>query len=242
MYCAAPSVLPPDTDLVPPTRMEFIWIPPGEFQMGSTTYSSNDLFEAELPVTHVRLTEGFWLGKYEVTQEEWEAVMGSNPSHFGDCPRCPVESVSWMDVQKFITRLNADAGTDLYRLPTEAGWEYAARGGTTGDAYGGNTDDIAWWSENSGDRTHSVGQKVPNGFGLHDMLGNVSEWASDRHRKYPGATVTDPRGEEPGEHGLRVARGGGWSGYTFHIRAPIRGIVPPGQGSWNYGFRLLRTR
>ena len=116
------------------------------------------------------------IGKYEVTQELWQAVMGSNPSHFNECgPDCPVEQVSWDDVQAFIAKLNAREGGQRYRLPTEAEWEYAARAGTSGDRYG-NLDAIAWYVDNSRDRTHPVGQKAPNAWGLHDMLGNV--WPS----------------------------------------------------------------
>ena len=135
--------------------MEFVWVPAGEFRMGSTnSEADND----EQPVTQVRISRAFDLGKYEVTQGQWEAVMGSNPSSFKECGLdCPVESVSWEDVQEFIGRLNAMDGAGTYRLPTEAEWEYAARAGTTGDRYAGNLDGIAWCEENSGGRTHPVG-------------------------------------------------------------------------------------
>ena len=149
--------------------------------MGSTNrYAYND----ESPVTRVRLTRGFWMGKYEVTQDQWQSVMGNNPSHFTNCGGdCPVEEVSWIDTQNFIERLNARSGGGKYRLPTEAEWEYAARAGTTTDTYAGDItqptgDDpvvnrIGWYRENSGGSTHPVGEKEPNTFGLHDMLGNV---------------------------------------------------------------------
>ena len=143
--------------------MEFAWIPAGEFRMGSTSSLADD---NENRVTRVRVSRGFWLGRHEVTQAEWEAVMGSNPSYFDECGGdCPVERVSWDNVQKFIGRLNALEGEARYRLPTEAEWEYAARAGTGGDRYGGDLDGIAWYDGNSGDRTHAVGQKAPNAFG-----------------------------------------------------------------------------
>ena len=134
--------------------------------------------------------------------------MGSNPSHFDECGRsCPVELVTWEDAQEFIGRLNGRSGGNRYRLPTEAEWEYAARAGTTGDRYG-NLDAIAWYRDNSRYRTHPVGQKAPNAWGLHDMLGNVEEWVEDRYGDYPGGAVTDPRGPGSGLYQVyRVYRG-----------------------------------
>ena len=137
--------------------IEFTWIPPGQFQMGST---SSESFSGERPVTQVRISRGFWMGKYEVTQRQWEAVMGSNPSRFKECGAdCPVELFSWEEVQEFIGKLNErQRGTGYeYRLPTEAEWEYAARAGTTEDRYG-DLDEIAWCSSNSGGTTHPVGR------------------------------------------------------------------------------------
>ena len=120
--------------------MEFVWVPAGEFRMGST---SSEAFDSEQPVTRVRISRGYWLGRHEVTQGQWQAVMGTNPSKFSGCGRCPVEQVSWEDAQGFIRSLNARSGGNRYRLPTEAEWEYAARAGTAGDRYG-NLDAIAW--------------------------------------------------------------------------------------------------
>ena len=129
------------------TEMEFVWVPAGEFRMGSKSSEAND---NERTRTRVRISQGFYLGKYEVTQGQWEAVMGSNPSEFDECgPDCPAEMVSWDDVQEFIAKLNAREGRQRYRLPTEAEWEYAARAGTGGDRYG-NLDVIAWYGDNSG--------------------------------------------------------------------------------------------
>ena len=198
--------------------IEFVWVPPGEFRMGSTSrHADSD----EKPVTRVRISRGFWLGKFEVTQRQWQSVMGSNPSRFKNCGGdCPVERVSWDDVQEFIGKLNARSGGRRYRLPTEAEWEYAARAGTETDTYAGDItkprgkdpvlNRIAWYGENSGGRTHPVGRKAPNAFGLHDMLGNVWEWVGDWYGDYPGGTVTGPSG--PGSGSDRVFRGGGWGG------------------------------
>ena len=226
--------------------MEFVGIPPGEFLMGSTSRHARN---NEQPVTRVRISQGFYLGKTEVTQAEWQAVMGNNPSNFENCGRCPVEQVSWEDVQVFMGRLNARAGGERYRLPTDAEWEYAARAGTTTDTYAGDVTEplgndsvvnrIAWYGANSGIRTHPVGQKAPNGFGLHDMLGNVWEWVGDWYGDYPGGAVTDPTG--PGSGSIRVDRGGSWADNAGVCRSAFRNGYSPGNGSINLGFRLLRT-
>ena len=215
--------------------MEFVRIPAGEFRMGSTSSEASD---REQPVTQVRISRGFWLGKYEVTQAEWQGVMGTNPSKFFGCAQCPALYVSWDEVQEFIGNLNARGRGPRYRLPTEAEWEYAARAGTTGDRYG-NLDAIAWYGDNSGGRTHPVGQKAPNAWGLHDMLGNVSEWVADWHDDYPGGVVTDPRGPVSGSH--RVSRGGGLIPFARYSRASFRNFGGPGIRSILIGFRLLRT-
>ena len=208
----------------PIAGMEFVRVPAGEFLMGST---SEEAYSLEQPVTRVRIGRAFELGKHEVTQAEWEAVMGSNPSRFDECGGdCPVEDVSWDDVQDFIGRLNALEGEVRYRLPTEAEWEYAARAGTAGDRYAGNLDAIAWYDGNSGGSTHPVGQKAPNAFDLHDMLGNVWEWVQDRYGGYPGGSVTDPK--RPGSGSARVLRGGGWIFDARHCRASNRLFNAPG--------------
>ena len=226
--------------------MEFAWIPAGEFRMGSTSSRADD---DERPRTRVRISRGFYLGKYEVTQELWHAVMGTNPSHFSGCARCPVEEVSWDDAQAFVERLNGRSAGTSYRLPTEAEWEYAARAGTRGDDYAEDLDAIAWHEGNSGERTHPVGQKTPNAWGLHDMLGNVNEWVQDWYGIYPGGRVADPRGPSAGKHDLRVYRGCSWfiggGPYDNDCRPSSRlswGVVSsPNRGSWHIGFRLLRV-
>ena len=214
--------------------MEFVWIPAGEFLMGSPSYSNERQHE-------VRISQGFWMGKYEVTQGEWEAVMGSNPSFFDQCgSRCPVETVSWFDVLGYIRRLNERESRKgyRYRLPTEAEWEYAARAGTTGAQYG-ELNEIAWYIGNSGRTTHPVGQKVPNAWGLHDILGNVWEWTGDRYGEYPAGKVTDSGGPSMGSR--RVFRGGSWSNYAVGVRSAIRSHNLPGYRNGTRGFRLVRT-
>ena len=228
-------------------EMEFVGIPPGEFQLGSTSgHTGRD----EKPVTRVRSSRGFYLGKYEVTQAQWRAVMGTNPSGFKGCGGdCPVERVSWEDVQVFIGRLNARSRSGRYRLPTEAEWEYAARAGTSSDTYAGDISEplstdpvvngIAWYRNNSGRRTHPVGRKAPNGWGLYDMLGNVGEWVGDWYGSYPGGAVTDPAG--PGSGSRRVSRGGSWRSSAGFCRSALRGRISPGTRLNSLGFRLLRV-
>ena len=219
--------------------MEFVWIPPGEFLMG-TPRTEEGGYGGEAQ-HEVRIRRGFWLGKYEVTQREWEAVMGTNPSRFSDCgPRCPVENVSWFDAVEFIQRLNereAPGGYE-YRLPTEAEWEYAARAGTSGIRYG-ELEEIAWCSNNSGGQTHPVGLKRPNALGLYDMLGNVWEWTGDWYGEHSSGTVMAPEGPEAGPH--RVFRGGGWLYRARYVRSAARSISSPGYRYHDIGFRLVRT-
>ena len=204
--------------------------------MGSTSEEADG---DEQPLTRVRISRAFELGKHEVTQAEWEALMGSNPSFFEECGGdCPVEQVSWDDVQEFIGSLNALEGEARYRLPTEAEWEYAARAGTTGDRYAGDLDAIAWYGEGLDGSTHPVGQKAPNALGLHDMLGNVWEWVQDWYGGYPGGSVTDPQG--PASGSVRVLRGGSWFYLAWYCRASYRHHDPPGFRNDDLGFRLLR--
>ena len=204
--------------------------------MGSVSPEAED---DEQPVTHVRISQGFWLAKYEVTQAEWETEMRTNPSKFSGCGRCPVDSVSWPDVQDLVRRLNARAGATNYRLPTEAEWEYAARAGTSGDRYTENLDAIAWYEDNSENRRHPVGQKAPNAWGLHDMLGNVIEWVQDWYGRYPGGAVTDPQCPRFGSD--RVIRGGSWWFPARGSRASDRGKITPVNSGNVLSFRLLRT-
>lgn len=217
----------------------FVWIGPGSFVMGSPANEEGRFSdEVQHPVT---LTQGFWLSDHEVTQGEYWAVMGSNPSNFkGDLNR-PVETVSWDEAvlycQKLTERERAAGritAQQAYRLPTEAEWEYAARAGTTGARHG-ELDAIAWWSGNSGYQTRPVKQKVPNAWGLYDMMGNVWEWCSDRYEAYPTAAVTNPTGPALGS--LRVYRGGSWDLVAGTVRSAFRFGLVPGSRLSLLGFR-----
>ena len=218
-----------------PADIEFVGIPAGSFTMGST---SSEAYSHEQPLTGVRIRRGFELGRFEVTQGQWQSVMGRNPSWDSRCgPNCPVTNVSWDDTQGFIARLNADGGPYEYRLPTEAEWEYAARAGTTTDRYG-DLGAIAWHSGNSGDRIHPVGQKSANPFGLHDMIGNVYEWVRDWYGSYPGGSVTDPTGPTIGAE--RVLRGGSKHHGSVSNRSSNRLSSSAESRYADVGFRVLR--
>jgi formylglycine-generating enzyme required for sulfatase activity len=219
--------------------MEFISIPPGEFVMGCSQ-GDGECDDAERPAHRARITKGFEIGKYEVTQAQWEAVMGSNPSEFKGADR-PVENVSWEDAQQFLSRLNARGDGYRYRLPTEAEWEYAARAGTTGKYYG-ELDEIAWYDGNSGGRTHPVGQKKPNAWGVYDMSGNVWEWCSDWYDEnyYGNSPGADPRGPASGQ--ARSLRGGSWSFSLRSLRVSSRYRAQPFYQINDFGFRCVRGR
>jgi len=218
----------------PVTGMEFVWIPAGEFMMGS------DGGEAvEQPVHKVHI-DGFWMGKYEVTQGQWKAVMYDNPAYFKKGDNYPVEQVNWGDTQDFIAALSERSGNH-FRLPTEAEWEYACKAGTPGQRYG-ELIDIAWFNVNSNIVTHPVGQKKPNAWGLHDMLGNVWEWCQDWYdgRYYAASPSKNPRGASSDSN--RVYRGGSWLHDARHVRAAYRGNLAPSLGDDDLGFRLARTK
>lgn len=218
-----------------PASMEFVAIPPGEFVMGS---DAADAYEDEQPTTRVRISRGFEITKHEVTQGQWQEVMGSNPANFANCgPECPIENVSWHDVQGFLERLAAADPAATYRLPTEAEWEYAARGGGAGAAV---LELVAWSAENSGGQPQPVGGKRPNAFGLHDMAGNVWEWVQDRYGAYGGGAVTDPSGAVTGLK--RVVRGGGWNDAQALCRPTTRNSLRPNAYGTQVGFRVVRNR
>ena len=223
--------------------IEFEKIAPGEFMMGCVE-GDKDCLEDEVPRHRVLLTKGFELGKYEVTQAQWVAVMHNNPSKFDVCgPNCPVENVSYTDVQEFIAVLNALSPDKHYRLPTEAEWEYAARAGTTG-WYGTPGDERlgGWTKNNSLGTTHPVARLRPNDWGLYDMQGNVWEWVNDwYYYLYPPGPATDPTGPATGTS--RVVRGGAWDNSAVDTRTFTRAYKLPTGADYNqgFGFRLART-
>ncbi|MGA1863410.1 formylglycine-generating enzyme family protein [Deferribacter thermophilus] len=221
----------------PITGMEFVYVPGGCFQMGDTF---GDGESDEEPV-HEVCVDGFYMGKYEVTQGQWEKVMGNNPSYFKSCgDDCPVERVSWNDVQNFINKLKRQTGKN-YRLPTEAEWEYACRSGGKKEKYcgGDNIDAVAWYYDNSGGKTHPVGQKQPNGLGIYDMSGNVYEWVQDWYDSsyYRSSPKNNPTGPSSGSS--RVKRGGSWLNLPRLVRASYRNYGTPGSRDNYIGFRLV---
>ncbi|ARA93021.1 hypothetical protein AWN76_007530 [Rhodothermaceae bacterium RA] len=223
--------------------MAFARIPAGTFLMGDIQGVG---YGDELPVHEVTLTKDFYIGKYEVTQAQWQAVMGSNPSWFSSCGvDCPVEWVSWEEAQAFVEALNALEETTAYRLPTEAEWEYAARAGTTTSyAFGDDEDrldDYAWARDNSGRRTQPVGQKKPNLWGLHDIHGNVFEWVQDWYKGdyYLHSPSVDPPGPDVGAE--RAMRGGSWYYNAYDLRVANRGRAAPDYRTNHIGLRLVRS-
>lgn len=220
----------------------FVPIPAGEFTMGSTRGNPD-----EQPPHRVRITRSFEMGKFEVTQAQWDAVMRDphaakdvNPSHFKG-PAKPVENVSWDDAQRFIQRLNKRDPEHVYRLPTEAEWEYACRAGRPdGDAI--PVRDSAWFEGTSERQTHAVGQKKANAWGLHDMLGNVSEWVQDWFAPdaYSTSEDADPKGPPSGSY--KVHRGCAWLSAEKQCRPSFRAFDFPNPGQYSMGFRLVRVR
>jgi formylglycine-generating enzyme required for sulfatase activity len=230
-------------------------IPPGEFEMGSPNGNAD-----ERPVHRVRITQGFEIGKCEVTQEQWESVMrdahaapqarlvnadgaevSSNPSRFKG-PSLPVDSVSWVDVALFLKRLNARDPSHSWRLPTEAEWEYACKAGRPEQV---GLSSSAWYKANSGDQTHPVATKEPNAWGLYDTQGNVAEWVQDWYSAdyYENSPPADPKGPAaaPESGSYRVFRGSCWHNTSEHCRTAIRGFDFPVSRFDYVGFRLVRT-
>jgi len=236
------------------TQIEFVLIPPGTFNMGCSASQQYGCGSDENPVHQVTLTNAFYLGRYEVTQAQWTARMGSNPSQFqsastqvpqAQVPQRPVDSVSWNMIQGFLSQTGM-------RLPMEAEWEYAYRAGTTTAFHGytgqvsGTNDDsllgnIAWFTSNSNSQTRPVGGKLGNGFGLHDMSGNVWEWVNDWYGSnyYVTSPSVNPPGPSSGQY--RVLRGGVWYGVSYYCRASYRNKYNPGYSGLNIGFRVART-
>ena len=226
------------TDLGKDVKLEMILIPAGKFVMGSPeSEKGRSKGETQHEVT---FTKAFYMGKYEVTQEQWESVMGNNPSIKIKGARLPVTNVSWNDCQDFIKKLNAKTNGG-YRLPTEAEWEYACRAGTTTKYSVGDkiTPKDANYRDSKIGEPVAVGSYKPNAFGLYDMHGNVWEWCEDWYADYQAGAVTDPKGPATGER--RVLRGGSFNFYVWNTRSSFRFNLSPTSRYLFYGFRLART-
>lgn len=221
--------------------MNFVYISPGTFPMGWRKANKKQFY--------VTLTKGFYMQTTEVTQAQWKAVMGNNPSHFRDCgDDCPVELVSWHDVQEFIAKLNRRVVNGKYRLPTDAEWEYACKAGhPTGIIVSSGMGKkiirevlgrYSWYRFNSNKKTHPVRKKIPNNYGLYDMCGNVIEWVQDWVGGLPADPVTDYKGPKSGR--WRTIRGGGWTSDMDILNCNFRFPKPPGERSIDIGFRCVR--
>ena len=221
----APGTVASPTKTNPKDGLIYVWIPPGTFAMGSSP-GDTEWDTDEKPAHPVTLTQGFWLGQTPVTQQAYERLTGKNPSHFKG-PNRPVEQVTWDEAQGYCRAIGG-------RLPTEAEWEYAARAGTAGARYG-VLDRVAWYDANSGNKTHDVGQKQANAFGLYDMLGNVWQWTADWYGRYGAAAQSDPSGPASGQY--RVLRGGSWGDVSWFVRVSTRGWHLPGNRFSDFGFR-----
>jgi len=229
------------------SRLVIVRVPAGTFQMGTDkVIRADDHWKAcsecparndvERPVHRVTVSE-FWMGQFSVTQQQWQEVMGTNPSYFRNAgPKAPVEQVSWKDIQAFLAKVNTIQARWTVRLPTEAEWEYAARAGSTGETYE-PLDDIAWYGENGSHTTHPGGQKLPNAFGLYDMLGNVWQWCQDWFGPYSPGSAIDPQGPPAGE--LRITRGGCFYCDAIHERAARRNRDLEDHFSQSIGFRVV---
>ena len=224
--------------------MNFVYIPAGEFIMGSP-YDEPGRNNDEKQYM-VKFTRGFYISETEVTQKQWKTIMGYNPSIFIDCgENCPVENISWEDIQKYISKLNSENKNSkiifTYRLPTEAQWEYACRAGNLSWFSFGDDETLlneyAWFGANSSGRTHPVAQKKPNKWGLYDMHGNVWEWCNDWGGKYQTGKTTNPHGPLSGQH--RIVRGGSWHYQIMATRCANRNYLFPNNQNYNVGFRLV---
>lgn len=230
-----PDLLPYEPDIV--------FVEGGTFEMGRK--GDWGIESNESPIHNVSLSD-FYIGRYEITQAQWKAIMGNNPSHFSNCDNCPVESVNWNDVQVYLSKLNKLTGKK-YRLPTEAEWEYAAKGGKESDGffYSGshNVYKIGWVysvlgqdSEDSKYKSHEVGGKKANELGLFDMTGNVLEWCNDWYENYTSSGQTNPKGPTAGT--FRVCRGGSWASYPNHCSVTSRDLIVPENRVNRIGFRV----
>lgn len=230
-----PAAQPGRNYIEPITSTEFVLVPKGCFEMGDI---SSDTEPDERPVHEVCL-ESFHIGKYEITQSQWQTIMGTNPSYFRQCGKsCPVENISWSDAGRFIKKLNSKTGK-TFRLPTEAEWEYAAKSGGRHKRYSGTEDSIntfGWHEEISSGAPHPVGQKMPNLFGIHDMSGNVAEWVQDWKGEYTAGPAKGPTG--PGNGKYKVFRGGSWLDDSSNLRTTYRSELDPKARTNSIGLRL----
>jgi len=236
-----------ETDTLASFESSFVLIAPGTFLMGSPEYETGRGIDE---IMHeVTLTKGFYMQKTLVTQGQWKAVMGNNPASFqGEGDNCPVESISWNECQEFIRKLNAGKG-GIYRLPTEAEWEYACRSASLTPFCNGEISElycthdpllseVGWYCGNSGRKSRPVAQKSPNAWGLYDLHGNVCEWCQDWYDEYSSDSQTDPHGPKSGS--AKVIRGGSWFGNAKNCRSASRFHWPPNSRSEFIGFRLVK--
>ena len=232
------SVTPSQRAVLEKLIANMVKVQGGTFTMGATPEQGNDAASDEKPAHQVTLSD-YYIGRYEVTQKEWQAVMGYNPS-YNEGDNLPVEQVSWNDCQDFINKLNQLTGLK-FRLPSEAQWEYAARGGkhSRGFKYSGsdNIGDVAWYDENSGSTTPQVGTKQPNELGIYDMSGNVWEWCGDWYGSYSSSDQVNPTGPSSGSY--RVLRGGGWGNNAGDCRVSYRFRYFPSLRHYSCGFRVV---
>ena len=227
---------------IPDLALQLIWVQPGEFTMGSPSHDPQRN-KAEGPQTEVKISRGFWLGRTEVTQAQYQKITGENPSHFQEAgENHPVEHVSWTDAMDFCKKLNDRERTAgrlpsgyQYTLPTEAQWEYAYRAGTTTE-YPDDPAAMAWHDGNSNGATHPVATRRPNPWGFYDMAGNILEWTYDWYDPYPGGSVTDPKGPKRGYY--RTARGGSWRKELRVTRSAARSGGSEARVDYTIGFRL----
>ena len=239
------SVSPAPLFKDPATGMKFVFVKGGCYMMGDIYGDEYEGEESNVRPVHEVCVDDFYIGQYEVTQGQWKSIMGNNPvpastsSCIGD--NCPVELITWNDIQDFISRLNSRSNGSKYRLPTEAEWEYAARSGGRSERYSGGNDldSVAWYDANSGEKTHPVGTKAPNGLGIYDMSGNVWETTNDWFESdyYSKSPRNNPAGPSSGTY--RVKRGGCVSGAYLNQKSTHRGTQDPNEKNSD-GFRLLR--
>ena len=242
---ATATTLDTKDNVTDPLMGIMVFVKGGTFTMGCMDGRDSNCDDNEKPAHEVTLSS-FYMAETEVTQKQWRAVMGDNPSGFKGCDDCPVEQVSWNDIQEFLQKLNAMGKGVRYRLPTEAEWEYAARGGEKGAndnftyAGGNDLDEVGWFTENTKDKgTWPVGGKKANQIGLYDMSGNVLEWCADWYGDYPKGPVKNPTGPPRGSD--RVLRGGGWGFSAGYCRVSARFYFDPGYRYDYIGFRVAAS-